>query len=107
MAQVTVQVEQALGDWKPGEVHTVERTKLVDGLIAGNRVTIVAAESAEQGSEIEPPRSGKGSGRDAWARFLDGHGVEYPAGADRDALLALWDTHIESLAAEANYLAKD
>lgn len=39
----------------------------------------------------EPPRSGRGSGEGAWRTFLDGQGVTYPEGANRDELVALWD----------------
>jgi hypothetical protein len=40
----------------------------------------------------EPPRSGDGSGRDAWREFLTAKGVEWNATASRDALVELWDS---------------
>lgn len=40
----------------------------------------------------EPPRGGKGSGRDVWAEFLDVNGIDYTTDHDRDDLITLWDT---------------
>lgn len=39
----------------------------------------------------EPPRSGRGSGVEAWRAFLGGQGVTYPEDATRDELVELWD----------------
>lgn len=39
----------------------------------------------------EPPRSGRGSGEEAWRAFLDKQGVNYPDDANRDELVELWD----------------
>lgn len=36
-----------------------------------------------------PPMSGKGSGRDAWARYAAAHDVELPEGAGRDHIVAV------------------
>jgi hypothetical protein len=35
----------------------------------------------------EPPRSGKGSGRDAWAAYAASHGVEVEEAASRDDIV--------------------
>lgn len=35
----------------------------------------------------EPPRAGKGSGRDAWAAFAALHGVEVPEDASREDIV--------------------
>jgi hypothetical protein len=40
----------------------------------------------------EPPRSGAGSGKEAWRAFLDAKKIPIPEGVDtRDELTALWD----------------
>lgn len=36
----------------------------------------------------EPPRAGKGSGRDAWAAYAAEHGVDVPEDASRDDIIA-------------------
>lgn len=44
-----------------------------------------------------PPRTGKGSGREAWLEFLASVGIDVPdLGATRDQLFALWDSHKEA-----------
>ena len=40
----------------------------------------------------EPPRSGHGSGKSMWQRFLTAHGINYPEGTTRDDLIAVWDS---------------
>jgi hypothetical protein len=47
----------------------------------------------------EPPRSGKGSGKAAWAAYLVAHGLD-PAGLDRDAMISLVDQLAELAATE-------
>lgn len=42
---------------------------------------------------VAPPRSGTGSGRDAWAAYADALGVEYPADAGRDDIIQLTEEH--------------
>lgn len=37
---------------------------------------------------VEPPRAGKGSGRDAWAEFASTKGVDVEADASRDEIIA-------------------
>lgn len=39
-------------------------------------------------SNGEPPRSGRGSGRDAWAAYAAEHGAEAPEGASREEIIA-------------------
>lgn len=41
----------------------------------------------------EPPRAGRGSSEAAWQAFLTAKGIEFPADAERGALIALWDAH--------------
>lgn len=36
----------------------------------------------------EPPRSGKGSGRDAWAAYAAARGVDVPDGAGREDIIS-------------------
>lgn len=40
----------------------------------------------------EPPRAGRGSGEEAWRRFLTAQGIDAPEDANRDALIELWDS---------------
>ena len=58
------------GDLPPGTVPAQNGT--------GQREDVVA----------EPPRSGKGSGRDAWAAYAAEHGAEAPEGATREEIIA-------------------
>lgn len=39
-------------------------------------------------SNSEPPRSGKGSGRDAWSMFAAERDVQVPEGASREEIIA-------------------
>ncbi|MGQ5692134.1 hypothetical protein ACSVIA_20280 [Rhodococcus erythropolis] len=41
----------------------------------------------------EPPRSGKGSGEEAWKKFLTDQEFEFDATLERNELIALWDAH--------------
>lgn len=41
----------------------------------------------------EPPRSGKGSGEEAWKKFLTDQEFEFDPKLERNELIALWDAH--------------
>ncbi|MDI9898459.1 hypothetical protein QM716_01175 [Rhodococcus sp. IEGM 1409] len=41
----------------------------------------------------EPPRSGKGSGEEAWKKFLNDQKFEFDPKLERNDLIALWDAH--------------
>lgn len=41
----------------------------------------------------EPPRSGKGSGEEAWKTFLKKRQFEFDDTLERNELIALWDAH--------------
>ncbi|MES9516450.1 hypothetical protein ACIQYW_18390 [Rhodococcus erythropolis] len=41
----------------------------------------------------EPPRSGKGSGEEAWKKFLSDQKFEFDPKLERNELIALWDAH--------------
>lgn len=47
------------------------------------------AETDGEQSNGEPPRSGKGSSKDAWAAFAAGHGVKLENDATRDDYIAV------------------
>jgi hypothetical protein len=47
------------------------------------------------GNLPEPPRAGKGSGTDAWLAYAKDHGIEVPADAGRDDIVALVDARKE------------
>lgn len=109
MVSVRVRAEQSTVDWESGAVFEVERTRFVDTLIADGGLVVVsdpvAAEPPEPVSvgpndvdgEVpvvgEPPRSGKGSGLDAWQEFLTAHQIPYSPDDSRDDLITAWDTH--------------
>lgn len=42
----------------------------------------------EDASPAEPPRAGKGSGRDVWAAYAASRGVEVPGDASRDDIVS-------------------
>lgn len=41
----------------------------------------------------EPPRSGKGSGEEAWKKYLTDQKFEFDPKLERNELIALWDAH--------------
>jgi hypothetical protein len=50
---------------------------------------IAPAEAADGRERVPaPPRSGRGSGLDAWQAFAVDHDVEFPDGASRDEIIA-------------------
>jgi hypothetical protein len=59
---------------------------------AENSGLINVADPVPPAGIVEPPRTGKGSGREAWLEFLDAQRVSVPRlGVTRDQLIALWD----------------
>lgn len=50
-----------------------------------------AGQPTDKTGDAEPPRTGTGSGRDAWAAYADLRGVVYPDDATRDQLIDLID----------------
>lgn len=72
----------------------------------GQQVSLVAGDDVPDGYELgdhlleeresdkgsgEPPRSGKGSGKEEWAAYADTLGVAYDEGATRDDIVAAVD----------------
>ncbi|HEY9265502.1 MAG TPA: hypothetical protein VIQ11_12950 [Mycobacterium sp.] len=55
------------------------------------------AKAAEMGTDADgdelPPKSGKGSGVEAWATYADAKGIAYPEGANRDEIIAAVEAH--------------
>lgn len=51
------------------------------------------APEAEPETVEEPPRSGKGSGEEAWKKFLTDQKFEFDPKLERNELIALWDAH--------------
>lgn len=45
----------------------------------------------EESGPTEPPRSGRGSGEDAWRAYAEDLDLEVPDGASRDDIIALVD----------------
>lgn len=50
-----------------------------------------AAAATDEGGSEEPPRSGAGSGKDAWKAYADNLGVDYDDDATRDDIIAAVD----------------
>lgn len=55
--------------------------------------TQATTDTPEVTEVTEPPRSGRGSGVDAWGTFLNKQGVPVPEDATRDELIELWESH--------------
>lgn len=71
-----------------GTAATAELSKA----ISNPRAWDGEAESEKSGAE-EPPRSGRGSGEDAWRTYATGLGIDVPEDAGRDDIVALVDAH--------------
>lgn len=61
-------------------------------------VTPPVAAEGTQGQAVawvgeQPPRTGPGSGRDAWAAFADDNKISYPADAGRDDIIRAVEAH--------------
>lgn len=62
-------------------------------------VTTVTVPRPEQVPGLDqPPRTGPGSSRDAWAAYADTYQIEYPSGAGRDEIISAVDTAMEARA---------
>lgn len=48
-------------------------------------------EPVQPGPDGQPPRSGRGSGRDAWAAYAAARGLDVPDDASRDEIIAAVD----------------
>lgn len=44
-----------------------------------------------EGTDVEPPRTGAGSGFEAWHAFATAQGIDVPEDAKRDDIIALVD----------------
>lgn len=78
------------------DVHDsdVERFDRLNGAAATPPVPLPVNPDPEvlaDGELIEPPRSGRGSGADAWAEYADNLGLLVPESATRDDIIALVD----------------
>jgi hypothetical protein len=58
------------------------------GMAAPSRDSAAPMDSAAAAGPKPPPRSGRGSGLDAWQAFATHHGVDVPADADRETIIA-------------------
>lgn len=50
-----------------------------------------SSDPSDPASDGEPPRAGRGSGVEAWAEYATSKGIEVPADATRDDIVALVD----------------
>lgn len=91
MTRITLTTE--LGGNQSGS--TIEVTPgVAEQLTGGEYATVVGDQPQGESSDAagdtsEPPRSGRGSGQDKWAVYAQSLGIEVPADADRDAIIAL------------------
>lgn len=68
---------------------TIVRNDRQAAVLAGSGWAPIDAD----GSPVEPPRSGRGSGVDAWREFATAVGLELDGDATRDEIIAAWDAH--------------
>ncbi|MEV6897455.1 hypothetical protein [Amycolatopsis sp. NPDC051372] len=54
-----------------------------------------ADQGGGEGDQVEPPRSGKGSGLDAWTAYAKALGYEVAEGTSRDDIIAAIDAEKE------------
>lgn len=78
--------------------HVVQASP--DGMVAALVVPEAAAQAAEdaQGRAVtwvgeQPPRTGPGASRDAWAAFADLNQIAYADGASRDDIIRAVEAH--------------
>jgi len=76
---VTDEALAALNDEQRGEVAK----------LSGGAIPTGAPAKAGSDAGDEPPRSGAGSGRDAWAAYATSKGINVPADAGRDQIIEL------------------
>lgn len=74
----------------PGDQVPAKVAKLIGEHAWEEDADTAAAGQSPQGPETveEPPRSGRGSGVDAWRAFAEAKGVGLDDGMDRDAIVA-------------------
>lgn len=63
------------------------RAFTVDDEDPGDAPTLSVVGDGETGAIEEPPRSGKGSGRDAWAAFAEANGVPVDDESSKDDIV--------------------
>lgn len=55
MTEVTVCVYQSVGEWREGEIHTVDRTQFVDQMIRDGRVVVLEETHCQPPAPAEEP----------------------------------------------------
>lgn len=75
--------------YEAGTVPPPEVAKAITNPDAWEDSTPPAAEESDDAEE--PPRSGKGSGEDAWRAYAERLGINVPDDASRDDIIALVD----------------
>jgi hypothetical protein len=86
------------GDWVvygPDDEVPAEHAALItnpkaweDGELPSAKATKSSADESTEGTGGEPPRSGKGSGRDAWTEFAESREVHVEDEDSRDDIIA-------------------
>lgn len=81
---------EELPDWAVTQITNpdVWEGELPPHLNAEGEAQPVVAQPQTGAAASEPPRSGKGSGRDAWAAYAASHGVEVGDDVSRDDIMA-------------------
>ena len=101
-----IRVEDAFGQWDhdksrplPDGVTVVEGYPEHEGRWAreSKGFTDKSGKPTDKAGDVEPPRNGAGSGRDAWAGYAQHLGLEFDDEASRDDLIALVDASRTSL----------
>jgi hypothetical protein len=106
MAQITIEGSKTTPTTflKPGKRITVERTSLINRLLAKGYVTLVPDPSAKEHVEqiVDDQREAaakeraltgepaESAAKSVWAEFLTGRGVDYPADATKAQMIEAW-----------------
>lgn len=77
------------GSILPAGLADGEEKRLVEGGYVAPDEPVVDEPADPEGAE--PPRSGRGSGVEAWTEYATSLGIEVPEGASRDDVVALVD----------------
>lgn len=75
--------------WVDGVMPTVPDD--VGSVSPGSDPGVNDVGDGEPSQQVEPPRAGKGSGRDVWAAHADSLNVAYADGASRDDIISAVD----------------
>lgn len=80
--------QQPANSLPPSGVDAGQDPPVEAGAAAPSQDSTPAVDSGAAAVPKPPPRSGRGSGLDTWQTFATHHGVDVPADADRETIIA-------------------